>query len=71
MTLPPPAIAQVPTLLVRPVVSASYNRGQDLRYRQALGPLLRMVAVPNGHNVLWESPAETTAAIEGFLAVSG
>jgi hypothetical protein len=24
--------------------------------------------VPNGHNVLWESPEETAAAIEQFLA---
>jgi hypothetical protein len=30
-----------------------------------------MAAVPNGHNVLWESPAETTAAIQSFLVASG
>jgi lipase len=70
LTLPPPPVARVPTLLVRPV-AATYDREQDLRYRQALGALLTMAAVPNGHNVLWESPLETTAAIVDFLAASG
>ncbi len=69
MALAPPPIAQLPTLLVRPVASSHSGSSQDLRYRQALGPLLRMVAVPNGHNVLWESPAETAAAIAEFLGV--
>jgi lipase len=67
MTLPPPPVAPVPTLLVRPVDSAPHTRAQDRRYRRELGPLLKMAAVPNGHNVLWESPAETTAAILDFL----
>lgn len=66
MALPPPPVALLPTLVVRPATSAA--RDQDLRYRQALGPLLELVPVPNGHNVLWESPRETTAAILGFLA---
>jgi lipase len=68
VTLPPPPIAQVPTLLVRPVASALFTRGQDSRYRAELGSLLTLVAVPNGHNVLWESPEQTGAAVEGFLA---
>jgi lipase len=68
MTLPPPAVAQLTTLLVRPVVSAVQSREQDRRYREALGPLLKMAAVPNGHNVLWESPRETAAAVLDFLA---
>lgn len=71
MTLPPPPVAAVPTLLVRPATSAPHTRAQDLRYRTELGSLLRMVAVPNGHNVLWESPAETAAAVADFLAASG
>jgi lipase len=71
MVLPPPPVAQVPTLLIRPVTSATQGREQDLRYRRELGSLLKMVAVPNGHNVLWESPRETTAAIAEFLAASG
>jgi lipase len=70
MTLPPPPAAQLPTLLVRPAASAPHTRAQDLRYRQELGSLLKMAAVPNGHNVLWESPAETTAAILGFLGLA-
>jgi pimeloyl-ACP methyl ester carboxylesterase len=70
MVLPPPAVARVPTLLVRPVTSTVQSRDQDLRYREALGSMLKMVAVPNGHNVLWESPAETAAAIADFLAAT-
>ena len=66
-TLPPPPVAELPTLLVRPLTSSVHTRDQDRRYRDALGPLLRMAAVPNGHNVLWESPRETTAAIAEFL----
>lgn len=68
VTLPPPPIATVPTLLVRPVASSIHSRPEDRRYRDALGSQLVMAAVPNGHNVLWESPAETIAAIVGFLA---
>jgi pimeloyl-ACP methyl ester carboxylesterase len=67
MTLPPPAIAEVPTLLVRPVASSIHSRDDDARYRKALDSLLQLVAVPNGHNVLWESPRETQAAILAFL----
>jgi lipase len=67
LALPVPPIAEVPTLLVRPVTSAVHNRTDDRRYREALGPLLTMAAVPNGHNVLWESPQETTAAVVEFL----
>lgn len=70
MTLPPPPIAAVPTLLVRPAVSAGQTRAQDLRYREELGSLLKMAVVPNGHNVLWESPAQTGAAIAEFLAAN-
>ncbi|HEY5052824.1 MAG TPA: alpha/beta fold hydrolase [Solirubrobacterales bacterium] len=67
VTLPSPPIAPVPTLLVRPVTSAIHSRADDRRYRDALGSRLTMAAVPHGHNVLWESPAETAAAIAGFL----
>ncbi len=67
MTLPPPPIARVPTLIVaaeKPLFDAS---SQYRRYEDELGELLRKVEVPNGHNVLWESPAETIAAVERFL----
>jgi lipase len=68
MTRPAPAIAPVRTLIVRPIVPLLDAREHDRRYRQELGSRLTLVAVPNGHNVLWESPAETTAAVKAFLA---
>jgi lipase len=68
MASPAPRVAQVPTLLVRPATSLADGRVNDQRYREALGPLLTITTVPNGHNVLWESPAETAAAVEAFVA---
>jgi len=65
---PAPPIAAVPTLMVRPITSAIHNRADDRRYREALGSLLTMGVVPNGHNMLWDSPAETTSVILEFLA---
>jgi lipase len=70
MTLPPPPIAPVPTLVVRPVASQIPAAPQDRRYREELGSLLTLKGVPNGHNVLWESPAETIAALSEFLAAT-
>jgi lipase len=67
MTLPPPPVAKLPTLLVvaeKPLYDAS---AQHRRYAEELGGLLTRVDVPNGHNVLWESPAETIDAVERFL----
>jgi len=71
VTRPAPAVAPVPTLLVRPVASGAYTGSQDTRYRSELGSMLTLVAVPNGHNVLWESPAETSTAIKCFLEKVG
>jgi lipase len=68
MTRPAPPIAPVPTLIVRPVASFVPGREQDRRYREALGSLLKIVAVPDGHNVLWESLQETAGALEQLLA---
>lgn len=68
MALPPPPVAPLPTLLVRPVASQFLSVEHDKRYRAELGSLLTLKAVPNGHNVLWESPLETSAAISEFLA---
>lgn len=68
LALGPPPVAEVPTLLLRPAASAPYTSEQDLRYRQALGPRLRTAIVPNGHNVLWEAPEQTIAAVGDFLA---
>ena len=67
MALPAPEIAELPTLLVAAMVPLYDNRDQIRRYRAALGPLLSVATVPNGHNVLWESPVETLAAVETFL----
>jgi len=66
MALPAPPIAPVPTLIVRTKVSL-VNFGVEQRYREELGARLTVTTVPNGHNVLWESPAETIAAVAAFL----
>lgn len=66
MALPAPPIAPVPTLIVRTEVSL-VSLGVEQLYRDKLGARLTVVTVPNGHNVLWESPAETIAAVAGFL----
>ncbi len=70
MALPPPPVAPLPTLLVRPVSSHIEASLQNKRYREQLGSLLVLKAVPLGHNVLWESPQETAAAIDEFLAAT-
>ncbi len=69
MVLPSPPIAQVPTLVIRPEVPLfpSVAQTQTRRYGESLGDLVSLVTVPNGHNVLWEAPQETAAAIESFL----
>lgn len=67
MTLPAPPIAQLPTLVVQAATPLYDASGQQSRYRESLGDLLTMTTVPNGHNVLWESPEETIGAIERFL----
>jgi lipase len=68
MTQPLTGLAEVPTLAVLAGVPL-YDAGEQVaRYEAALGDRLTVVRVPNGHNVLWESPAETIAAVEGFLA---
>ncbi len=66
MTLSPPPIAAVPTLVVQ--AEASFSDPElERRYRAQLGEGLKVAKVPNGHNVLWESPLETARAIEDFL----
>lgn len=69
MTLPAPPVASLPTLVVHPEVRLyddDVERAARSRYR-GLGDLFTLASVPNGHNVLWESPTETIAAIEAFL----
>jgi lipase len=59
---------RVPTLLV--LGERSYLPYDQLlgAHRSALGDLLEVVVVPGGHTVLWDSFAETAAAIADFLA---
>jgi hypothetical protein len=68
MTRPAPPITQLPTLFVCSAVPLFDRRDQLKRYREELGSLLTVVTVPNGHNLLWESPLETETAVESFLA---
>ncbi|MDX6602292.1 MAG: lipase [Solirubrobacterales bacterium] len=67
VVLSPPPVTSVPTLLVVAEVSLVQAGVLKPRYREALGDLLTEVTVPNGHNMLWESPGETIGAIERFL----
>jgi lipase len=67
MVLPAPPIANLPTLVVRPQTPLFDSGAQASRYRDALGDLLTVATVPNGHNVLWESPGETISEVEKFL----
>jgi lipase len=67
MTRPAPAVARLPTLVVRAAVPLVYGEDQARRYEEELGDLLTTVTVPNGHNLLWESPRETIDAVTGFL----
>jgi pimeloyl-ACP methyl ester carboxylesterase len=71
MTLPAPPIARIPTLIVRaekPLFPP--DSALESSYLDALGDLLTARSVPNGHNVLWESPAETGEAIERFVGAA-
>jgi lipase len=67
MTLPPPPVAAVRTLVVWAAAASLRDPDLEPRYRERLGEMLTVAKVPNGHNVLWESPLETAAAVERFL----
>jgi lipase len=71
MVLPPPPIAARPTLFIHPATPLTDASAQIERYKDALGEQLTLVEVPNGHNVLWESPVETLAAIADFVGRGG
>jgi lipase len=69
MALPAPPMVRCPTLVVRAAVPlVPPDPRLDALYEEALGDELTVLTVPNGHNVLWESPAETGEAVERFLA---
>jgi lipase len=67
MTLPFAGPPEVPTLAVLAEKPLYDTTAQVSGYQEKLGDLLTVVRVPNGHNLLWESPAETIAAIERFI----
>jgi hypothetical protein len=67
MTLAPPPVARVPTLYIAAEKPLFDTTQQQQRYEEELGELLTKIVVPNGHNVLWESPGETLGAVERFL----
>jgi pimeloyl-ACP methyl ester carboxylesterase len=68
VTLPAPPIAPVPTLMLAAERGLEGHAELGRRYRETLDGMLTTVIVPHGHNLLWESPDETIAAIEKFVA---
>jgi lipase len=68
MASPPPEPAHVPTLIVLGAQSWLLLDEQIDAYQAALGDLLEVVTVPGGHTVFWDALAETTNALETFLA---
>ena len=58
----------MPTLIVRGAESWLFLDEQVDVYRAALGDLVEVVTVPGGHTVMWDALAETSEAIEAFLA---
>ncbi len=69
MCMPAPRMAEVPTLVVC-AEGSPFTLSLEERYRAALASRFSLVRVPNGHNVLWESPAETSSAVARFLDAS-
>jgi lipase len=63
----PPEPPRVPTLIVHAVEFGIFRDDQLDAYREALGDLLEVVAVPGGHIVFWDAFAETADAIDAFL----
>jgi len=67
MCRPLPPLAQLETLVVRTEDESLNSAEIERRLEAELGPLLRIARVPHGHNVLWEAPEETAAAVGSFL----
>jgi lipase len=67
LALAPPPPAEVPTLLVVPADTDLVGAADVERLREALGPLLEVVPVPGGHQVLLDALDETGAAVGTFL----
>ena len=65
----PPAVApRSPVLVVVGAETDVVSRAQLADLRGVVGDLLEVATVPGGHMVLWEAFAETTDAIDTFLA---
>jgi lipase len=67
-TAPQPT-PRVPTLLVHAPEFGLVRDDQLTVYREALGDLLEVVAVPGGHIVFWDAYEQTADAIDAFLRV--
>jgi lipase len=67
----PPEPPRVPTLIVHAAEFGLFRDDQLDAYREALGDLLEVVAVPGGHVVFWDAFAETADAIDAFLQDPG
>ena len=64
---PPPETLRVPTLLLYANVFGLVRDEQLDAYRNALGDLVEIVAVPGGHMVYWDAYDATADAVAGFL----
>lgn len=70
MVLPPPqldGIDGIEVLVIRAAQSQEAEEFESEIYRDCLNHSVTGVTVPNGHNVLWESPDATAVAVERFL----
>jgi lipase len=67
MASPPPAPAQVPTLIVLGADSWLTLDDHVETYRRTLGDLVEVVTVPGGHSVYWDALDETVEALTAFV----
>lgn len=63
-----PAVADVPTLIVRGERSWLPLDPHAERYRERLGERLRLAGVPGGHSLLWDAFESTAGRLVDFLA---
>lgn len=69
-TPPPQSALLAPTLLVRGE-QTDVVPDELVHWYSEIGDLLRVVAVPGGHNVLWDAFEATADAVLGFLEDAG
>jgi lipase len=70
LAVPPPPLdsCRVPTLMIHGAESDVVPEVMVELVRDGYGGAIDIVAVPGGHNVLWDAFDETAGAIESFLA---